>query len=71
MKPVDNSANDAPLHVAREIVGVFLNKPFSILQSNMSKKPAHIPRRMIVEHVANNPALIIATEAALQETTQK
>lgn len=68
IEPINDSANRAPLHEAREKVDLIPYKPFYILLAIVLNKPVHVPKRMTVVHVMNNPALFIATEATILGT---
>lgn len=65
IKLIDNSASRAPPRGARRKMDVILNKTNYTFPTNMSSKPAHIPKHMIAAHVGDSPAFIIAAEAAL------
>lgn len=65
VETINDSAIPAPVHVARVVVGVILKKIFRILIANVSDKPVHVLKHMIVAYVTNGPGHIIATETAL------
>lgn len=65
IKPIEDSGSRTPLHIAREIADVNPDKPFSILLTNMSNKPVHVLKCLIMAHVTDSPVHVIATEATL------
>lgn len=57
IKPINDSTSRTPLQVVKKgVVDVIPNKPFYILLKNISIKPVHIPKRIIVAHIKDSPA---------------
>lgn len=64
-------AGYATVQVKRGQITITVNTPFPILLTNTSDKRVHLPKRTIVVQVADSPAHITATEAALQKPNPK
>lgn len=56
------------LNVSKGAVHTALDKASHISPTNVSNKPVHVLKRMVLAHVTDSFALVIATEAALSET---
>lgn len=65
LKLIENDANPAPLHLAREVAVVISNEPFYILLTNVSNISVHVARCMVVAHITDSKAPTIANETAV------
>lgn len=68
LEPANECTDFVTVQIAKCLVKIIPNKPFQVLLTSMSNRRLHIPDQIIVAHITDRWAHLMASEATLLKT---